>query len=163
MDMMEREKHARIGELPNTYRSPNPVLVQHHASPAASSQKAEKTHKKITNDSSDPITAEDRALIEQTPQEWRKFLEDDGPMQTVAQYKAMWRKVLAKRHKDEHQAQQKAHVEKHGESYAKLETIQELNKRYEKQRIAFELRETLALERTSRANPHVDRIGHYHK
>ena len=159
--MVEREKNARIGEVPTTYRSPNPVLVQQHASPAASSQKAKKTHKKITNDSSDPITAEDRALIEQTPQEWRKFLEDDGPMQTVAQYKAMWRKVLAKRHKDEHQAQQKAHVEKHGESYAKLETIQELNKRYEKQRIATELLGVLARAGTPRSKNTVDRLGKY--
>jgi len=161
--MVEREKNARIGEVPTTYRSPNPVLVQQHASPAASSQKAKKTHKKITNYSSDPVTAEDLAELEQTPQEWRRFLEDDGPMQTVAQYKAIWGKIFAKRCEDEHQAQQKAHVEKHGESSAKLETIEELNKRYEKQRIAVELQETLALERTSRPKNPVDRLGHYHK
>jgi len=163
MDMVEREKNARIGEVPTTYRSPNPVLVQQHASPAASSQKAKKTHKKITNDSSDPVTAEDLAELELTPQEWCKFLRDDGPMQTVAQYKAIWVKICAKRSEDEHQAQQKAHVEKHGESSAKLETIQELNKRYEKQRIADELHGVLARAGTPRSRNTVDRLGNYNK
>jgi hypothetical protein len=165
INMIAQKMDAPVGGGSNTYKWTNPIPVQQHSSLAGSPQKSKKTHHKAKHDTDDPVTAEDRANMELTPEEWRWYLEHShtSPLQTVAKYKTIWKKILAKRKQDELHALQKAQVEKHGGSQPREETIEELDKRYKDLRQAKELEEVLARAGTQRSRTAVDRFGKFQK
>jgi len=160
-NMIAQESRALVGGFAHTYRPPSPIPVQPHTSVAASSQKAKKTHHKQQNSDSDRVTAEDRELIKVSPEQWRFFLKDTGPLKTVAEYKAIWDKILKIRMEEAYQAQQKVYAEQRGESQVPSKTIKQLQKEYEEKTQAQHLEEVLARAGTPRSKQPINRLGHY--
>jgi len=62
--------HKPIVGISNTYRCPSPISVQQHATPAVSSEKAKKKHRRSCDNTDNTVTAEDHAQLALTAKEW---------------------------------------------------------------------------------------------
>jgi len=165
IDTIIDRRHAPIVGTSNTYRCPNPIPVPRHAAPAVSSDKAPKKHRRGCDVNADAVTAEDHALLARTPKEWQFFLENSNTsrLRTVAHYKAVWKKLCAKRCEDEYQAQQKAWAQERGDSQAHIMTSKELHKTHKEKRQTEELLQAMSLAGTQRSTKAIDRFGQFGK